>query len=62
MKEEVKILSESATFVLIRLQGKGILPEGHNFIFDLAKLLARLGEGGEIVAHLIDAETAYIEA
>ena len=61
-KDEVKLSPSSTTTIPIRLRGKGTLPRERDFLFSPAKLSARLGPGGGIVAHLVNAETAFIKA
>ena len=60
-KEETKIPPSSAAAIPIKLRGKGTLPKRRDFLFDPAKPSARLGSGGGIVAHLVDADTAFVE-
>lgn len=61
-KKEVKIPPGSATTIPIKLKGKGALPKGRDLLFEPAKFATRLGLGGGIVAHLVDADTALVEA
>src|SRR5437868_4077580 len=61
VKEEVLIPPSSVSAIPIKLRGKPSLPKERDLLFEPTKLSARLGTRGGLVAHLVDANTAFVK-
>lgn len=56
----VKVPARSSTMVAFKLRGKSTLPAGRDYMFT-PQAIDSLGPDGGVMAHIIDANTAFVE-